>query len=243
MHTPTSYLNWLQHSSVAPTLIAYEQPFFQAAAMLRRGDCVLSIDTPNEYFQAALCTQDINFIQQNQSNQANIIASATQTPWRDHEFDTLISAHRTDWYSGNDHLALLTEWYRITKSQGKLLLTTFNPHSLNRIAQSEHSPFSQLIEPKKLIAQAESIGWQLEQCRFLLHVPYFRQPEKHKLAQALNTLLSLSLPQTAAIYGLVFSKPTACLTPNPAIPTEALTNLTQLPIAQKNPYRLRHTGL
>ncbi|XXQ67270.1 hypothetical protein ACKLNO_06365 [Neisseriaceae bacterium B1] len=234
MPTPSPYFQWLQQSNVAPTLVAHEQPFFQAASMLRRGDCVLSIDTPPKYFQAALSNNDIRFILQNQNIPADIIANAVQTPWRDHEFDTLIAAHRTDWHSGNENLALLVEWYRITKSQGKLLLTTFNPHTLCRIAHSEPSPFANLVSPKKLIQQAENLGWQLEQCRFLLHTPFFRQPENTATAQIIDKILAFSLPQSAAVYGLVFSKPTACLTPNQAISDPTFAHLTQLNLAQKN---------
>lgn len=223
MPMPLPHLTWLQNSDFAAILTAYEQPFFQAACQVRSGDLILSVDTPYSFFQTTWLPEQVCCIQQSQVLPSDIVAHAAQTPWRDREFDTLIVAHRTDWQDMNA-LILLQEWHRITHSQGKLILTTFNPHSLWHFKINDEIPFTHLTAPHKLIEQAEQVGWQLEQCRFLLHLPFFKLTERPYWLCILDKMLSLTVPQSACVYGLVFSKPTARLTPTSAF-AHAIPNL------------------
>lgn len=117
MVSPSSRFHWLTESMIAPHLMLREQAFFQAACVPCCGDWILTIDTPSEYFQAACLPKSCYFVQQNEYIHQDIVASAGQMPWCEHEFDWIVAAHVLDGQPRPYQATLLAEWYRICKSQ------------------------------------------------------------------------------------------------------------------------------
>lgn len=195
--------HWLTQSQQGQALLVQERAFFQAAIQPQKGDFVLTINCPS--WQRTHNTP-YHFIQQNQFDQQDIVANTLYTPWREHQFATLMVCHSLD--ASQNIQEQLAEWRRITCEQGKLLLTVFNPHAFwwNK---KEYFPSNTPLKhtPKHIIDCAEQVGWQLERCCFLIYRPHWQTHTwQHRL-------FAKVLPQTAMVYGLVLSKQTACLPP------------------------------
>lgn len=108
------------------------------------------------------------------------------------------------------------------------MLSIFNPYALTRLPHD--SPFAPLSKPQTIVQQAENIGWQWEQCVFLIHAPMFRQPE-HLWVRVADKVLAWAWPQSAVVYGLVFCKTPACLTPKQTIHLNDLNTSNSLALA------------
>ena len=196
--------HWLTQSQQGQALLVQEESFFQEALHRQKDDFVLSLDSPSWSFSAHEVAH--HFIQQNQFEQRDVVANTLYTPWREHQFSTLIACHVLD--TSDTLTEQLSEWRRITREQGKLLLTTFNPYTFGWAKKSDFPFYAQLKHtPTHIINCAENVGWQLEHCRFLVYRPQWSQTSwQHRLC-------TIVLPQTAMVYGLIFSKQTACLPP------------------------------
>lgn len=197
------WYSWLQQCSDAPILAHFEASFFQAACP-RAGDWLLNMVCPFIGVQTTSWQNIVRVICQQYCLPADVCADVLYTPWRDETFHYLLVSHGLECASEPEYY--WQEWHRITRPQGKLLLTHINAHSwwYRRLPENIRQNLSTHL-PDKLIEQAEMVGWQLEQCRFMWHAPFFRQPEQ-VWAKIGDKMLSTMMPQSAVIYGLVFSK-------------------------------------
>lgn len=194
----TPLYQWLTQNPQGQALLNQEKAFFQAALDVQKNDFVLSIDSPVFQFSTK---QSFHFIQQNQYDKQNIVAIACQTPWRENQFNTLISCHGLD--QSDTLIETLTEWRRICAEQGTLLLTLFNPYAFWWLKRNQ-LPFAKALRysPKNIIDTAQSIGWQLEHCHFLNYRPEWSNTSwQHKF-------FATVLPQSAIVYGFIFRKQT-----------------------------------
>ncbi|MDO4433815.1 MAG: methyltransferase domain-containing protein [Alysiella sp.] len=193
---------WLLNAGKGQQLLSDEQFFFQAACshqiiknrvlVVGCAACSLNLRLPES---VQILRQDVY------GRHIDVWSLPEHSPWQSACFDVVLASHIAEYVE--TPAVLFTEWWRISKPQASLLITVFNPNSCwNKLPELPRL----CHDMGNLIETAESVGWRLEQCRFIRHLPLFRQPKLSQYWRWIEKVVSLLLPNSALVYGLVLTK-------------------------------------
>lgn len=209
IHEP--FLNTFQYTPLGKYLFEQEQLFVQSSIMHVLPERILQIGGWLDNFR--LPERKCVYLRQDIHTPAHVIAHALHLPWQTQSFDVLVVAHGLD--GVGQVLPYLTEWWRVLKPNGRLILTGFNPYSWWRwggygdIPKVAHS--LPLHELKVLL---EANHWQIEQGRFLNYLPPVNTQTVIDKLGFLEAVGNRWLPHGAAAYGLMLRKEVAGVRPN-----------------------------
>ena len=208
---------WFENTVLAQQLWAQEANFFQVALNARLPESVLQLGIPNPIFPEK--TPPF-WVRQSEYFPADLRASDTQTPWQNHQFQTIIAAHCIDYSEFLYHF--LMEMYRITQANGCLMLTAFNPHSLWRFRLQQDLPDIKNATPlHRIETAAEKVGWICAQETFLYCLPPIALPEKYVHKQWNEYAGSQLWRHGSAVYALILVKQITNMQPkNSALETQ-----------------------
>ena len=196
----TALFYWFKHHPLAVQLWTQEALFFQMALHQKNPENVLQLGVKFMDYPACRFV-----VRQSMYLAADICAKDDQTPWRNHQFDSIIAAHCVDY--APSLVDFFIEMYRISQASGYLILTAFNPYSLWRLWQNTNIPnIKNAIPLSQVINIAQSVGWQVENKQFLYCWPPVARMQQPLYHQWETYARSHLWRHGAAVYALILSK-------------------------------------
>ncbi len=145
-----------------------------------------------------------------------IVADYCALPLAAHSVDCVILPHVLFFYTKQTQQQILKEVYRVLKSEGRLVICEFSPHSLWRfsfIAQNMLPPKENCLGSGMLTHQLLELGFECESSHFFNFLPFSLDSQRNKNLSVLENLGEKWWPYLAAAYGLVLKKKVIYLRP------------------------------